>query len=69
MPKFPICLPPLPEQRVIVGILGSLDDKIDLLRRQNKTLESMAEALFRQWFAEEADDGWMDGWMGLSPTL
>jgi len=48
-----ILLPPLPEQRAIAGVLGSLDDKIDLLRRQNKTLETMAEALFRQWFIEE----------------
>jgi type I restriction enzyme, S subunit len=53
-----ISLPPLPEQRAIAGVLSSLDDKIDLLRRQNKTLEAMAEALFRQWFIEEADEGW-----------
>lgn len=53
-----IHLPPLPEQRAIAGVLSSLDDKIDLLHRQNKTLEAMAEALFRQWFVEEADAGW-----------
>jgi len=51
-------LPPLPEQRAIASVLSSLDDKIDLLHRQNKTLESMAETLFRQWFIEEADEGW-----------
>jgi len=45
-----ILLPPLPEQRAIAAILSSLDDKIDLLYRQNKTLEAMAETLFRQWF-------------------
>ena len=56
--NLPIALPPLPEQRAIAGVLSSLDDKIDLLRRQNKTLEAMAEALFRQWFIEEADEGW-----------
>jgi type I restriction enzyme S subunit len=39
-------------------VLSSLDDKIDLLHRQNKTLESMAETLFRQWFIEEAQDEW-----------
>jgi len=39
-------------------VLSSLDDKIDLLHRQNKTLEAMAETLFRQWFVEEADEGW-----------
>lgn len=50
--------PPLPEQRAIASVLSSLDDKIDLLFRQNKTLEAMAETLFRQWFVEEADEGW-----------
>jgi len=48
-----ILLPPLPEQKAIASVLSSLDDKIDLLHRQNKTLEAMAEALFRQWFMEE----------------
>lgn len=38
------------------SVLSSLDDKIDLLHRQNKTLEAMAETLFRQWFVEEAED-------------
>ena len=50
--------PPLPEQRTIASILSSLDDKIDLLHRQNKTLEQLAETLFRQWFVEEADESW-----------
>jgi len=45
-----ISLPPLSEQKAIAGVLSSLDDKIDLLHRQNKTLEAMAETLFRQWF-------------------
>jgi len=45
-----ILLPPLPEQRAISSVLSSLDNKIDLLHRQNKTLEQMAETLFRQWF-------------------
>ena len=58
--NFKILLPPLPEQRTIAYVLSSLDDKIDLLHRQNKTLESMAETLFRQWFVEEADDGWKE---------
>jgi len=53
--------PPLPEQRAIAEVLSSLDDKIDLLHRQNKTLEQMAETLFRQWFVEEADEGWEEG--------
>jgi type I restriction enzyme S subunit len=51
-------LPPLPEQRAIASVLSSLDDKIDLLHHQNKTLEAMAETLFRQWFVEGADEGW-----------
>ncbi|MGB3908489.1 MAG: restriction endonuclease subunit S [Methanomethylovorans sp.] len=46
------------EQRAIASVLSSLDDKIDLLHRQNKTLEAMAETLFRQWFVEEADEEW-----------
>ena len=48
-------LPPLSEQKRIASILSSLDDKIDLLHRENKTLEAMAETLFRQWFVEEAN--------------
>lgn len=54
------------EQGTIASILSSLDDKIDLLHRQNKTLEQLAETLFRQWFVEhrpelvesEADEKW-----------
>ncbi len=58
---IPIALPPLPEQRAIASVLSSLDDKIDLLHRQNKTLEQMAETLFRQWFIEEKEEGWEEG--------
>lgn len=54
--KMPVSLPPLPEQKAIASVLSSLDDKIDLLHRQNKTLEAMAETLFRQWFVEEAEN-------------
>ena len=43
------------EQRDIAEILTSLEDKINLLHRQNKTLEQLAETLFRQWFVEEQD--------------
>ncbi len=53
---------PLPnEQTAIASILSSLDNKIDLLHRQNATLEKMAETLFRQWFVEEAKEEWEDG--------
>lgn len=55
---IPISYPPVPEQKAIASVLSSLDDKIDLLHRQNKTLESMAETLFRQWFVEEAQEDW-----------
>ncbi len=46
------------EQKAIASVLSSLDDKIDLLHRQNTTLERMAETLFRQWFVEEAQEDW-----------
>jgi len=44
------------EQLAIVSVLSSLDDKIDLLHRQNKTLDALAETLFRQWFVEEGTE-------------
>ena len=59
--RMPITLPPLFEQNAIANVLSSLDDKIDLLLRQNKTLEAMAETLFRQWFVEEAKEDWKEG--------
>ena len=45
-------LPPLAEQRAIANILGTLDDKIELNRRMNETLEAMARALFKDWFVD-----------------
>ena len=57
--KIPLYLPSsTAEQKAIASVLSSLDDKIDLLHRQNKTLEAMAETLFRQWFIEEAKEDW-----------
>lgn len=56
--QLDLILPPLPEQKAIAEVLSSLDDKIDLLHRQNQTLEAMAETLFRQWFVEEANESW-----------
>ena len=47
-----LALPPLPEQRAIAHILGTLDDKIELNRRMNETLEAMARALFKSWFVD-----------------
>jgi type I restriction enzyme S subunit len=49
---FPIPLPPLAEQKAIATVLGALDDKIELNRRMNATLEAMARALFQSWFVD-----------------
>jgi len=62
-------LPPLSEQTAIASILSSLDDKIDLLQRQNKTLEQLAETLFRQWFVEEAEESWEEKKLGELLTI
>jgi len=56
-----IVVPSIKEQTAIAEALSSLDDKIDLLHRQNKTLEEMAETIFRQWFVEEAEESWEAG--------
>lgn len=65
--ELEVVVPPLPEQRAIALVLSSLDAKIDLLHRQNKTLEGMAEALFREWFGEGGglggDGGGKEGWV------
>jgi len=50
--KMSVRLPPPPEQRAIVHILGSLDDKIELNRQMNETLQAMARALFKSWFVD-----------------
>ncbi len=47
-----LCLPPLNKQRAIAHILGTLDDKIELNRRTNETLEAMARAIFKSWFVD-----------------
>ena len=66
--SFVINLPPLPEQRAIAGVLSAFDDKIELLREQNKTLEATAQAIFGEWFGkyspdrpEELPEGWRVG--------
>jgi len=53
--KIPI---KIEEQKAIAEVLSSLDDKIELLHRQNKTLEEMAMKLFRKWFIEDAKEDW-----------
>ena len=50
--RLQITLPPLPEQKAIAHILGTLDDKIELNRRMNATLEGIAQALFKSWFVD-----------------
>ena len=50
--RIPVLRPPLAEQRAIAKILGALDDKIELNRRMNATLEAMARALFQSWFVD-----------------
>jgi type I restriction enzyme S subunit len=50
--KFRIPLPPLAEQKAITAVLEALDDKIELNRRMNATLEAMARALFQSWFVD-----------------
>jgi type I restriction enzyme S subunit len=66
--KVEILLPGLPEQKAIAAVLSSLDNKIDLLHRQNQTLEAMADTLFRQWFVVEAREDWEEKvyWMSLN---
>ena len=66
---YDVLLPPLTEQKAIASVLSSLDDKIDLLHRQNKTLEAMAETLFRQWFIEEAKEDWEEASLGSLFTI
>jgi len=56
--KMEINLPVISEQIAIANVLTSLDDKIDLLHRQNKTLEQLVETLFRQWFVVNKNENW-----------
>lgn len=67
--SIPIFYPPLTEQTAIASILSSLDDKIDLLHRQNGTLGKLAETLFRQWFVEEAKEEWEEKSLGELLTI
>ena len=50
--SFRVPVAPLPEQRAIAAILGALDDKIELTRQMNQTLEAMAQAIFKSWFVD-----------------
>lgn len=64
-----LTLPGFKTQQKIVSLLSGLDNKIDLLTRQNKTLEQLAETYFRQWFVEQAEDSWVNGKVGDLFTL
>jgi len=52
IPTFKMPLPPLAEQKAIAAVLGALDDKIELNRRMNATLETLARAIFKSWFVD-----------------
>jgi len=61
-------LPPLPEQRRIAAVLGALDDKIELNRQMNRTLEAMAQAIFKSWFIDfDGHDDLVDSELGPIP--
>jgi type I restriction enzyme, S subunit len=51
-PSFPFPCPPLDEQEKVVSLLGALDDKIELNRQTNETLEALARAIFKDWFVD-----------------
>ncbi|MFA5162769.1 MAG: restriction endonuclease subunit S [Elusimicrobiales bacterium] len=59
--RVPIVVPPLPEQRAIAGVLSSLDDKIELLRDQNKTLEAMVATIWQKMFVGDVNPKWKEG--------
>lgn len=59
--NFTVIAPELSEQRAIAEVLNSLGDKIDLLHRQNNTLECLGQTLFRHWFIDHASDDWKEG--------
>ena len=66
MNQYAIYFPPLPEQKAIAKVLTAFDDKIELLQAQNKTLETMAQTIFKEWFGkyqigDELPEGWRVG--------
>jgi type I restriction enzyme, S subunit len=60
--ETPLRLPSLAEQRGIASVLGALDDKIELNRRMNETLEALAQSLFKSWFVDATRTGLPEGW-------
>ena len=71
MRSLEIDLPPIEEQKEIAGVLSSLDDKIEFLREENKTLEATAQAIFKEWFVNfnfpGATDKMIDSELGEIP--
>ena len=66
--RLTIRLPPLNEQKRIAGVLKGLDDKIELNRKMNRTLEEMAQALFKSWFIDfDGHDDLVDSELGPIP--
>jgi len=59
---LPLELPPLSEQKAIAAALGALDDKIELNRRMNATLETIVQSVCKSWFADTAENGLPEGW-------
>jgi len=71
---FNILLPSLPEQKAIADILTAFDDKIENLQAQNKTLETIAQTIFKEWFGkyqigDELPEGWRVGKLGEVGTI
>lgn len=69
-----ILMPPLPEQNAIARVLTTFDDKIELLQAQNKTLETMAQTIFKEWFGkyqigDDLPEGWRVGKLGEIASL
>ncbi len=67
--RIEVCLPPLPIQHRIAEILSALDDKIELNRQMNHTLEQMAQAIYKHYFVDDIDpenlpEGWRNGTLG-----
>ena len=69
--RLPVTVPPIQEQRTIAAVLSVLDDKIELNRQMNKTLEEMAQAIFKEWFVDFGpfrDGGMQDSELGPIPV-
>lgn len=67
--RLPVPVPPLDEQRRIAAVLGALDDKIELNRKMNRTLEEMAQAIFKSWFIDFDGQGdLVDSELGPIPS-